>query len=195
MTSRLNAQSWVTKSRAHAIRGAIQKAFELTGVQSLRGCRPSLARPGLRESEMSPRSMGERPVGTSHLFYDGNCGVCHMWVRFLLWADPRGEVRFAPLGGEAFVRRVPSEERERLPDSLVLVTGDGRLLTRSTAVLALLEDMGVGWRLLGRLASVVPRPLADAVYEGVARIRKRLAPKPSGACPIVPEPVRSRFDD
>lgn len=132
---------------------------------------------------------------TSHLFYDGDCGVCHMWVRFLLWADPEGEVRFAPLGGEAFRRRIPAEERERLPDSLVLVTGQGRLLTRSAAVLALLEDMvGGGWRFAGRMAGLVPRPLADAVYDAVARVRSRLAPKPNGACPIVPEPIRSRFD-
>lgn len=128
------------------------------------------------------------------LFYDGDCGVCHMWVRFLLWADPGGDVRFAPLGGDSFERHIPATEREALPDSLVLVTTDGRVLTRSAAVLALLEGMGGLWRFGGRLARIVPRPLADAVYDGIARVRKRLAPKPSGACPIVPEPVRSRFD-
>lgn len=128
------------------------------------------------------------------LFYDGDCGVCHLWVRFLLWADPDGKVRFAPLGGDSFLRRIPAAEREVLPDSLVVVTPDGRVLTRSAAVLALLDDMGGPWRLAGRLARVVPRPLADGVYDGIARIRKRLAPKPSGACPIVSEPVRPRFD-
>jgi predicted DCC family thiol-disulfide oxidoreductase YuxK len=128
------------------------------------------------------------------LFYDGDCGVCHLCVRLLLWADPEGEVRFAPLGGECFERRIPASERETLPDSLVLVTTDGRVLTRSAAVLALLDDMGGPWRLAGRLARLVPRPLADPLYDGIARIRSRLAPKPNGACPIVPEPARSRFD-
>ena len=128
------------------------------------------------------------------LFYDGDCGVCHLAVRFLLWADPEGEVRFAPLGEDRFLRRIPAAEREVLPDSLVLVTPDGRVLTRSAAVVELLEGMGGAWRLGGRVARLVPRALADAVYDGIARIRKRLAPKPSGACPIVPEPFRSRFD-
>ena len=136
----------------------------------------------------------ERPVEGSHLFYDGDCGVCHLCVRFLLWADPEGEIRFAPLGGETFHRRVPAPERERLPDSLVLVTGAGQVLTRSAAVLALLGGMGGGWRLAGRLAGLVPRLLADAVYDGIARARRWLAPRPSGVCPIVPEPARSRFD-
>ena len=128
------------------------------------------------------------------LFYDGGCGVCHLWVRFLLWADPEGDARFAPLGGETFLRRIPAAEREVLPDSLVLVTTDGRVLTRSAAVLALLDGMGGLWRVGGRVAGLAPRPLADALYDGIARIRERLAPRPSGACPIVPEPGRSRFD-
>jgi predicted DCC family thiol-disulfide oxidoreductase YuxK len=85
-------------------------------------------------------------------------------------------------------------EREALPDSLVLATPDRRILTRSAAVLALLDGMGGLWRLAGRLACVAPRPLADAAYDGIARIRKRLAPTPDGVCPIVPEPVQSRFD-
>jgi predicted DCC family thiol-disulfide oxidoreductase YuxK len=136
----------------------------------------------------------ERHVKGTQLFYDGDCGVCHLWVRFLLWADPDGEVRFAPLGGESFQRRIPAAQREALPDSLVLATPDGRVLTRSVAVLALMDGMGGLWRVAGRLAALVPRSLADAVYDGIARIRRRLAPKPSGACPIVPEPARSRFD-
>jgi predicted DCC family thiol-disulfide oxidoreductase YuxK len=115
-------------------------------------------------------------------------------VRFLLWADPEGRVRFAPLGGDTFLRLIPAAEREALPDSLVLATPDGRILTRSAAVLALLDGMGGLWRVAGRLAHVVPRPLADSAYDGIARIRERLAPKPTGACPVVPEPARSRFD-
>jgi predicted DCC family thiol-disulfide oxidoreductase YuxK len=140
----------------------------------------------------SAASPGTR--GAPLLFYDGECGVCHLAVRFLLWADPEGEVRFAPLGGESFHRRIPADERRTLPDSLVLVTTDGRILTRSTAVLALLDGMGGLWRVAGWLVRLVPRPLADVVYDGIARIRKRLAPKPSGACPVVAEPLRSRFD-
>jgi predicted DCC family thiol-disulfide oxidoreductase YuxK len=134
------------------------------------------------------------PAEGPHLFYDGDCGVCHRWVRFLLWADPEGEVRFAPLGGEAFHRRIPAAERERLPDSLVLFTAEGKVLTRSAAVRELLDGLGGVWRFAGWLAGLVPRPLADAVYDGIARIRHRIAPKPTGACPIVPEPARSRFD-
>jgi predicted DCC family thiol-disulfide oxidoreductase YuxK len=138
----------------------------------------------------TPARGGEPP----HLFYDGDCGVCHMWVRFVLWADPGGQTRFAPLGGETFLRRVAEGERDGLPDSLVLVTPDRRLLTRSVAVLRLLREMGGPWRGLAALGGVVPRGLADVLYDAFARRRRWIAPRPEGVCPVVPEPVRKRFD-
>jgi predicted DCC family thiol-disulfide oxidoreductase YuxK len=128
------------------------------------------------------------------LFYDGSCGLCHLWVRFALAVDPRGETRFAPLGGETFLRRVPEAEREGLPDSLVMLTRDGRVLTRSEGVLSLLREMGGLWRALAALVAVVPRGLTDVVYDGVARVRHRVFPRPEGVCPVVPGPARSRFD-
>ena len=133
------------------------------------------------------------PEGT-HLFYDGDCGVCHSWVRLAVWADPTGATRFAPLGGEAFHRRVAEAEREGLPDSLVLVTPEGRLLTRSVAILALLKEMGGFWGVLGAMGRVVPRGLADWLYDAFARRRHLFASRPTEACPTVAEGLRGRFE-
>src|SRR5262245_33788131 len=68
------------------------------------------------------------------LFYDGQCGLCHRAVRFLLAEDcaSGGVFRFASLGGETF--RAALSELSGLSDSLVLLTEDGRTLTRSRAV-------------------------------------------------------------
>jgi predicted DCC family thiol-disulfide oxidoreductase YuxK len=115
-------------------------------------------------------------------------------VRFVLWADAGGVFRFAPLGGETFLSEVREDEREGLPDSLVLLTPDGRLRTRSAAVVEILRIVGGPWRLLAALASLVPRKLADALYDAVARVRHRLFARPPDACPVVPPPLRSRFD-
>jgi predicted DCC family thiol-disulfide oxidoreductase YuxK len=115
-------------------------------------------------------------------------------VRFVLWADRGGSLRFAPLGGETFLRLVPAEEREGLPDSLVLRTSEGRLRTRSVAVVQTLRILGGPWRLLAALVALVPRALADAFYDGVARIRYRLFARPPDVCPVVPAALRSRFD-
>ena len=127
------------------------------------------------------------------LFYDGQCGLCHGAVRFLLARDraPGGAFRFAPLGGETFRNAIPNAAA--LPDSLVLLTDDGRVLTRSRAVLHIGHRLGGLWRTLARVAGIVPRPLLDRGYDAVARVRYRLFARPQDACPMAPPELRSRL--
>jgi len=56
------------------------------------------------------------------------------------------------------------------------------------------DRLGGGWRLAARALGLVPRPLADAGYDLVARVRHRLAPKPTQSCPVVPAALLARFD-
>lgn len=127
------------------------------------------------------------------LFYDGDCGLCHGAVRFILKRDKAGLFRFAPLQGETLERQVPAETRAALPDSLVLRQEDGEMLTRSSAVVAMLQRLGAGWPAVGLLLRIIPRFLRDFGYDCVAKIRHRLFRKPQGACPLVPPELRSRF--
>jgi predicted DCC family thiol-disulfide oxidoreductase YuxK len=100
----------------------------------------------------------------------------------------------APLGGPTFMSLVTEAARARLPDSLVVRTADGHLLTRSAAVLHLLKRLGGPWRVFGTVGGWMPRPLLDSTYDGIARIRHRLFAKPDDACPMVPRELRARFD-
>jgi predicted DCC family thiol-disulfide oxidoreductase YuxK len=127
------------------------------------------------------------------LFYDGGCGLCHGAVRFVLKRDREGAFRFAPLEGETFTAEVPEALRAALPDSLALKEADGRLLTRSTAVAALLRRLGGFWAFLGGLLWIIPRPLRNLGYDLVAKVRHRLFKKPEGACPLVPPELRGRL--
>jgi predicted DCC family thiol-disulfide oxidoreductase YuxK len=132
---------------------------------------------------------------TETLFYDGGCGLCHGAVRFVLWADSgRLLLRFAPLGGPTFLALVGEADRARLPDSLIVRTEDGRLLTRSAAVVHLLKRLGGPWWAIGAFVGVAPRPLLDWVYDAIARVRHRLFTKPEDACPLVPRELLARFD-
>ena len=128
------------------------------------------------------------------IFYDGECGLCHRWVRYALAHDRTARFRYAPLAGPTFETRVAADERRELPDSLVVQTSDGRLLLRSAAVLHVLERLGGASGLLARLVGWLPRALLDWCYDRVARIRKRLFAKPTGACPLVPRELSARFD-
>ena len=132
----------------------------------------------------------------STVFYDGGCGLCHRAVRFALTRDIDGaRFRFAPLGGEAFRRRIPAAVRAGLPDSLVALTPDGTLLTRSAAVLHVMERVGGPWRIIGKLLALVPRGIRDAGYDGVAGMRRRLFERPGDPCPVTSPELRARFEE
>ncbi len=128
------------------------------------------------------------------LFYDGDCGLCHRAVQFAARHDPDGSrFQYAPLGGGTFLGTLSASARRDLPDSVVIRTSDGRILTRSAAVLHLAQRAGGFWRSLGGVASLLPRWLLDAAYDGVARVRKYIFAKPQEACPLLPVELRGRF--
>ncbi|HEV3081598.1 MAG TPA: DUF393 domain-containing protein [Gemmataceae bacterium] len=129
------------------------------------------------------------------LFYDGTCGLCHAAVRFVLAKDRSGNAfRFAPLDSDLFRSAVPEVERARLGETLVVQTADGAILARARAVLHIMRRLGGFWRLLAGLLAIIPRPLLDRLYDGVAWSRHRLFRRPADVCPVLPPHLRRRFD-
>jgi predicted DCC family thiol-disulfide oxidoreductase YuxK len=129
------------------------------------------------------------------LFYDGHCGLCHRAVRFVLAEDREGTLfRFAPLQGETFQRLVTSDQQKTLPDSVVVMTSDEKLLARSDAFLHILRRLGGGWKVLAVVLSLIPRALRDFVYDFVARVRYRIFGRRDDLCPVTPPELRRRFD-
>jgi len=139
---------------------------------------------------------GRRDGCPALLFYDGTCGLCHHAVRFVVAEDPRGAVfRFAPLQSDILAQRLDDARRRDLPDSLVVLTADGRVLTRSAAVVFILGALGGWWTIAARIGGLVPRAVADALYDVVARGRRRWFAAPAEACPVVATELRARFLD
>jgi predicted DCC family thiol-disulfide oxidoreductase YuxK len=129
------------------------------------------------------------------VFYDGACGLCHRTVRFAIARDRDGSrFRFAALGGEAFHRRVSPSARTGLPDSIVVLTADGSLLTRSGAIVHILERLGGPWGWVGSALGLMPRGIRDLGYDGIASVRYRLFRRPTDACPVTPPELRARFE-
>jgi predicted DCC family thiol-disulfide oxidoreductase YuxK len=98
------------------------------------------------------------------------------------------------LQGPAFQARVSADQRAGLPDSIVVLTADSSLLVRSNAFLHILRRLGGGWKTLGGALAVIPRPVRDAVYDFIARIRFRIFGTRQDWCPVVPPELRARFD-
>ncbi|MCE9590256.1 MAG: DCC1-like thiol-disulfide oxidoreductase family protein [Planctomycetes bacterium] len=144
----------------------------------------------------NPAWVAPAAAGTvDRVFYDGHCGLCHRAVRFML-AEGRGGKAFVftPLQSERLQQVLSEEQRRGLPDSIVVLTADGRLHTRSTAVIHAMGRMGGVWRILGGALRLVPRAVRDAGYDAVARVRHRLWRRPTEACPLMPAGLRTRFE-
>jgi predicted DCC family thiol-disulfide oxidoreductase YuxK len=133
------------------------------------------------------------------LLYDGWCGFCAGVVQFILRHEGANRrLHFAPLDGALAARL-----RNRVPglatvDSMILVLPGShsevpRVLLRSAAAIALGKYLGGPWRLAAGLASAVPRPISDRVYDLVARHRHRL--RGDVACLVPQAEQRARFLD
>lgn len=127
------------------------------------------------------------------VFYDGECGLCHRFVKTTLARDRAGVFHFAPLQGSTFTRLVAEPERAALPDSVVVRTRKGRLLSRSAAVLYVLRRLGGSWGVLARALGLIPRPVRDWFYDVIAGARGSMFARPQGLCPVVPEELRARL--
>jgi predicted DCC family thiol-disulfide oxidoreductase YuxK len=128
------------------------------------------------------------------IFFDGQCALCHGFVRFVLKEDR--SVRpfsFSPLQGD-FVRRAIAEDvRGKLPDSLVVLDEKNNVLVRSAAVIYVMKRLGGIWFLAASLMSFLPRALLDFGYVAVASLRKTILGAPKEMCPLVPPEYRARL--
>ena len=125
------------------------------------------------------------------VLFDGTCGFCEASVRFIASRDPGGYFRFgasqSPRAAELLTAHGLTREQTK---SIVLIE-DGQVYLRSTASLRIAKRLTFPWRLAAVFLHV-PRPLRDAAYAVVARVRKRLAGS-SNACEIPPPEIRQRL--
>jgi predicted DCC family thiol-disulfide oxidoreductase YuxK len=111
------------------------------------------------------------------LFFDGDCGFCFASVRSVHRLDKHGRVYFAPLQGELARKLGLDVHASETGGTMVLLReGDGKLFTRSDALLELARALGWPWR-LARAAVVVPRRWRDGVYQFIADHRLTLSGK------------------
>lgn len=133
------------------------------------------------------------------MFYDGVCGLCDRFIRFLLRRDPAGRIRFAPLQGTLAQRvLVPRGLNPSDLDTMYAVADwqlpSEHVLARSRAMLHVVQQLQGIWPALARTARLIPAPVADAIYRAIARTRYRTFGR-FDACPFPPPEWRARFLD
>jgi len=116
-----------------------------------------------------------KPSNKAIVFFDGDCGLCSVSVRFLIKCDSHQHLYFAPLQGVTAQAILPQQYCESLRTMVyqrVRVDGQPTLLIRSEAVLQALIDTGSAWRHLAKIARLLPLSLRDWGYDRIADNRK-----------------------
>jgi predicted DCC family thiol-disulfide oxidoreductase YuxK len=125
------------------------------------------------------------------IVFDGICNWCSAWINFTLAADPHGKFKFGTLQSPQ-AQQILKELRLSADDfETFLLLERGRVFTKSTAALRIVQQLSGLWPLLS-LGIVIPRPLRDALYDYVARRRYRLMGK-SETCHVPTLADRERF--
>ena len=134
------------------------------------------------------------------VIFDGQCGFCNGWVRWLLKRDGRDRLRFASTSSPAaapLLARCPELlEPGGIPGTVLVfrhpLQAEERPLTRFAATLALFAELQRPWPAVAALLSWVPNFLSDPPYRLVARWRYRIRGRLE-SCPIPAEEDRARF--
>ena len=136
-------------------------------------------------------------MASTVVFYDGICGLCNRFVRFLIRRDAHARLLYAPLQGTLASSILPAHGHDPSDlDSVYVVVrwGDSteQVLARSRAILHALAELGPGWRAVATMGRLVPQSWSDAMYSAIARRRYQTFGK-YGACPVSPPEWRGRF--
>ncbi|MDX1627091.1 MAG: thiol-disulfide oxidoreductase DCC family protein [Fulvivirga sp.] len=102
------------------------------------------------------------------VFFDGVCNLCNGAVNFIIDRDQRKRYQFASLQS-AYAENLLKDRAQKL-DSIVLLTKDGQLLDKSSAVLEIARRLKGGWFLLYGF-KIIPKPVRDRLYDFIAKNR------------------------
>lgn len=127
----------------------------------------------------------------SILLFDGLCNLCNGAVNFILKRDKDGKFKFASLQSEIGNKLCKQHNIDTNDvDSIILIKND-KVYIKSAAVLEILKDMPIGWRVL-RSGIIVPKTILDYLYDLIAKHRYRIFGK-KDECPIPSKDVQDRF--
>lgn len=135
---------------------------------------------------MSPEQTTE-PI----VIFDGVCGFCNAFVRFVLRHDARGELVFTANGsqfGAALSERLHLTEESK--HTILVVQGD-QVLRRSDAIVFIARHLASPYSCLTWIR-FIPRPIRDIGYRFIAAMR-RLIPVNHATCEILPPELQRRI--
>ena len=118
------------------------------------------------------------------IYYDGECGLCHLAVRFILRVDSKNNFYFSPLSNlDINLKNI---------DSIILKRGS-KVFYEGKAIIMIFENIDNSWNYLAKVLKLVPINVLDTAYRWVSRNRTKVSVKKVSSCPIVPRYYQKRF--
>ena len=132
--------------------------------------------------------------------FDGQCGFCHGWVRWLMRRDRHDRLRFAasssPAVAPLLARHAELLEPGGVPGTVLVFRyplGAGEQpLTRFAATLAVLRELPRPWPAAAAALRWIPSFISDPLYRLIARWRYRIWGRLQ-SCPIPAPEERAWF--
>ena len=118
------------------------------------------------------------------IYYDGECGLCHLAVRFILRVDSKGKFYFSPLSN--------LDKNLKYIDSIILKRGN-KVFYEGQAIIMIFENIENNWNCLAKVFRLIPINVLDAAYRWVSTNRAKISVKKVSSCPMVPSYYQKRF--
>lgn len=128
---------------------------------------------------------------THVIYFDGVCNLCNGFVQFIIKQDRKAVFKFAPLQSAAGEKVLHTLGKTIEQIDSILFEENGKVYSKSTAVLYVAKRMGGFWSLFYGF-KILPRFLRDAIYDLVARNRYNWFGKKNQCMVPTPE-LLSRF--
>ena len=117
--------------------------------------------------------------------------MCHSWVKRILRADKKKQIRFSPLEGKLAEDILTPILPDYIKENTIVFFDEGEVFIRSEAALKILQALGFPYS-MGSLGRLIPWSWRDAMYRWVADRRYRYG-KRYDSCPVPPAEWRERF--
>ena len=118
------------------------------------------------------------------IYYDGECGLCHLAVRFILRVDSKSKFYFSPLSN--------LDNNLKSIDSIILKK-ENKVFYEGQAIIMIFENIDNNWNYLAKVLKLIPINTLDTAYRWVSKNRAKVSVKKVSSCPIVPSSYQKRF--
>lgn len=131
--------------------------------------------------------MQEYPV----IVFDGICNLCESSVKFVIRRDSKRKFKFASAQSKAGEEIQEQFGFDAIKDETVVLIKNRRAFFRSDAAIEIAKELDGYWKAIS-LIRIVPRPIRDFVYKGIARRRYKWFGRKDD-CMLPAQDVENRF--